>query len=133
LEPFKTKTIILEQKNYDLHAWKFLLDIYSELNTFYETIKNKLFYLIIPNIKLEIPEPPEIKVDLMLFWAVVTDYHIFAHILSNEFKDINEYIVIAGDKHIENMCYYLKKHKELVYELNKQFGTTINLHKTVTY
>jgi len=133
LEPFKTKTIILEQKNYDLHAWKFLLDIYSELNTFYETIKKKLFCLIIANIKLKIPEPPEIKVDLMLFWAFVTDYHIFAHILSNEFKDINEYIIIAGNKHISNLCYFFEKHKELVYELNKQFGPTINLHKTVTY
>lgn len=136
LEPFKTKKIELDIKKYDSQTWGFLSDIYSYLNTFYDFIEKKLFFILLPPIlKQKIPEPPEIKTYLMQFWSSVTDYHIFACILSNEFKDVNEYIIIAGNNHIINLCNnldrYVEKYKELV-RLNKQFGTSINLHQTAT-
>ena len=90
--------------------------------TYIQDINNH-FLSILNNISSKEPKN-HIRLELMQVWKKVADFFILREVLRND--DINEYIVIMGNKHLDNLRIILEK---ISNEINYQEGNSQNCVK----
>lgn len=109
--------------NYDPNIYNYLINSYVPDLT-------QSFYAIANMLQQNKPRI-EIQFALMETWKKVTDFFVLKIILKNDM--INEYVIILGSKHYENLNIVLKNMTYTIVQKNGSPQQCINLYKVCSF